>query len=183
MSRFSAPITTLTGLVIFGILAAGCVSSGAAAAGTGRPDASSATVAPARATMDLTISGGVGKGSYAFDPAAFPARCTHATDGSWRLLYSGGTPGVELDFLVGPRAGQPDGSSQVALEAEAGAGYFRFDPSNMRGGDPKGRSTATIAVAPGATTTTFTVHATTPDRSTGEDGAPIDVGLTVTCPN
>jgi hypothetical protein len=133
--------------------------------------------------MALRITGGPGPGTYGFDPSASPAQCRHAKDGSWRLVYAGGTPSVEVDFVAGPTAGHPDGVSAVALEASAGKGYFRFDPSDMRGGDPKGRSTATIAVAPGPTTTTFTVHATTPDKSTGEDGEPVDVALTLTCPN
>lgn len=183
MSRFSAPISTIASLVITAILAAGCAGSGAAAAGSSGPAAGSGAGVPGQATMSLKITGGPGTGTYAFDPSANPARCTHAKDGSWRLIYSGGAPSVDVDFVAGPKAGQPDGSSAVALEVSAGDGYFRFDPSDMRGGDPKGRSTATIAVASAATTTTFTVHATTPDRSTGEDGGPVDVALTLTCPN
>ena len=183
MPRFSAPISTVASLVVVGILAAGCAGSGADAAQTNGPTAGAGAGAPAPATMDLKITGGPGTGSYAFDPSASPARCTHAKDGSWRLLYAGGNPAVDLDFLVGPTAGQPGGASAVALEVEAGEGYFRFDPSDMRGGDPKGRSTASIAIAPAAATTTFTVHATTPDRSTGQDGDPIEVALTVTCAN
>jgi hypothetical protein len=182
MSRFSAPINTLGRLVIVGILAAGCAGSGVAAAGSSGPTGAAAGAA-GRPTMALKITGGPGTGTYGFDPSASPAQCTHAKDGSWRLVYAGGTPSVEVDFVAGPTAGQPDGSSAVALEASAGKGYFRFDPSDMRGGDPKGRSTATIAVAPGPTTTTFIVHATTPDKSTGEDADPVDVALTLTCPN
>ena len=89
---------------------------------------------------------------------------------------------MNLDLLIGPNAGQPGGESDVAAEINAGPGYVRFDPGILRGGDAKGRSTASVAVsaAPGATT--FTVAATTPDLANYEVGT-VDIDLTVTCPN
>jgi hypothetical protein len=71
----------------------------------------------------------------------------------------------------------------VALELEYDPGYFRFDPSDLRGGDPPGRSTASVTVTPGTTSTTFTIAAVTPDRSDGTDRTPVHVDMTVTCPN
>jgi hypothetical protein len=137
--------------------------------------------APTKPTFELRILGGVGEGTYVSDPAANLSMCVHAADGSWRFQYVGGDPAVELDMLVGSGAGDPGGSSRVAAEVTAGAGYFRFDPADMRGGDVKGRSTASVAVADGPGTTTFTITATTPDG--GVDAVePIDVQLTVTCP-
>ena len=90
------------------------------------------------------------------------------------ILYAGGDPFVNLDLLVGPMAGQPDGASDVAAELYAGPGYLRFDPGILRGGDAKGRSTATVAVSATAGVTTFAITATTPDMDDGEMG-PVDV--------
>ena len=176
MPRFSAPISILArlaGLVIAGLIATGCAGIGAAAA-------PAAATGP---TMDLKVTGGPGAGTYATDTTSSLNVCTHAKDGSWRLLYAGGTPFVNLDLLVGPKAGKPDGASQVAAEITAGSGYVRFDPAIMRGGDMKGRSTATIAVSSTADATTFTIKAKTPDRTTGQDVDPVDIDLTVACPN
>ena len=79
-------------------------------------------------------------------------------------------------------AGTPGGSSQVALELEYDPGYFRFDPADMRGGDTAGRSTASVTVTPGPTSTTFSITAVTPDRSDGTDRDPVHLDMTVTCP-
>jgi hypothetical protein len=177
MPRFSAPIVTLASLAIVGIIATGCAGSGAAAA----PKASTAAAPPAHPTMNLKMSGGPGSGEYATDTTSTLNACTHATDGSWRLLYAGGNPFVNLDLLIGPKAGQPDGAEQVAAEINAGPGYVRFDQALMRGGDAKGRSKATVAVSSTAAATTFTVKATTPNISSNETVS-TDVELTATCP-
>jgi hypothetical protein len=139
--------------------------------------------APSKPSFELRVAGGPGTGTYTTDPATSLNLCTHAADGSWRYLYAGGDPFVNLDVLIGPRAGQPDGASDVAAEIYAGPGYVRFDPAIMRGGDPPGRSTASVEVQSAASTTTFVIHATTPDRTTGEDVNSVDIDLTVTCPN
>jgi hypothetical protein len=136
-----------------------------------------------RPSFRMEVGGGTGAGTYLSDPAPNLSMCSKAADGSWRLMYVGGQPAVNLDLLVGSAAGQAAGSSDVALEAEYGAGYFRFDPADLRGGDPAGRSTATVTVTPTAGGTTFVITAMTPDTSTGSDGAPIRVDLTVTCPS
>jgi hypothetical protein len=182
MPRFSAPITTLAGLVIVGAIATGCAGSGVAAA----PAKSAAAAAPAapvaKPTMELKVIRGPGTGTYTTDTTSSLNACTKAKDGSWRLLYAGGTPFVNLDFLAGPKAGQPDGADQVAAEIYAGPGYVRFDPAILRGGDAKGRSKATIAVSTTADATTFTVKATTPDM-TNNEASTVDIDLTVTCQN
>ena len=180
MPRFSSPSTTLACLAIIGILAVGCAGTGAAAA-PAAPSAATATGA-VRPTMELKVTGGPGNGDYTTDKTSSLNVCTKAKDGSWRLLYAGGSPFVNLDFLAGPKAGQSDGADQVAAEINAGRGYVRFDPAIMRGGDKKGRSTATIAVSSTADATTFTVKATTPDLTNYETST-VGIDLTVTCPN
>ena len=133
--------------------------------------------------FEMTISGaGPATGTYRSDPAASVNRCFHATDGSWRYTYVSGQPAINLDLLVGSGAGTPGGSSQVALELEYDPGYFRFDPADMRGGDTAGRSTASVTVTPGPTSTTFSITAVTPDRSDGTDRDPVHLDMTVTCP-
>lgn len=147
--------------------------------------AASPSPSPARPSFELHTSGGPGEGTYLSDPTTTLATCSTASDGSWRLLYGGGDPFVNLDLLVGGAARQPDGASYVAAEIEingARPDYVRFDPMKMRGGDPPGRSTATVAIEDGPGTITFRIHATTPERITGIDGNPIDIDLTVTCP-
>ena len=53
--------------------------------------------------MTLKMTGGPGTGTLhdGHDWSSLNV-CTHATDGSWRLLYAGGSPFVNLDLLVGP---------------------------------------------------------------------------------
>jgi hypothetical protein len=136
------------------------------------PDAS-------RPTFQLELQGSQ-VGSYRDDPTAATATCRQAGDGSWRLLYGGGDPYVSIDLLVVPDPA--GGSADAAAEIYAGPAYFRFDPGLVRGGDPAGRSEASVDIQPGIDATTFVVDATTPDRTTGVDLAPIDVSLTVVCP-
>ena len=181
MPRFSAPITTLAGLAVICIIATGCAGSGAAAAPARATTAPWATAT--RRPSTVTLTGGVGAGSYKADTTSSLDVCTKAPDGSWRLLYGGGTPFVELDLLVGPKAGQPDGANQAAArDRTPGRATSGSTQRIMRGGDRKGRSTATIAVASTAEATTFKVTATTPDVAADDIGT-VDVDLTVTCPN
>jgi hypothetical protein len=146
--------------------------------------ASPSAGASGQPSFEMTISGaGPATGTYRSDPSASVNRCTHATDGSWRYIYVSGQPPINLDLLVGSGAAAPDGSAQVALELEYDPGYFRFDPADMRGGDTAGRSTASVTVTPGPTSTTFTITAVTPDRSDGTDRDPVHLDMTVICPN
>ena len=137
----------------------------------------------------LTVSNGpdghvsAGVGTYASDPTTDLDVCTHAPDGSWRYLYGGGDPYVNIDLLVGADAGKAGGNSQVAMELYAGKGYVRFDPTQLRGGDEPGRSTATIVVTTGPSTTTFDVHAVTPDKNSPDDIPKVTVAMSLTCPN
>ena len=148
--------------------------------GLGGPGASASPSAPAEPTFELRVTGGPGAGSDQSDPAALTDLCTRAADGSWRFIY--GSAGDTVDLIVGAGAAEPGGQGLVAAEIEAGGGYVRFDPSVIRGGDPPGRSTATVSVEPLAGATRFDVVATTPDRTTGADGPPVQIELTVVCP-
>jgi hypothetical protein len=137
-------------------------------------------------TFTLTVADGPGAGVYTADPTSTLNQCSHATDGSWRYLYVGGEPSVNLDLVIGPKAAQADGSSNVALELYAGPGYLRFDPSDIRGGDPSGpagQSTAHVEVRPSSSTTSFVIHATTLDDQAGGGAAPYQVDITATCRN
>ena len=148
--------------------------------GIGGPGSSPTPSAPAEPTFELRVIGGPGAGSYESDPAALTNLCTRAADGSWRFIY--GSAGDTVDLIIGAGAAEPGGHGQVAAEIEAGGGYVRFDPAVIRGGDPPGRSTATVSVEPLAGATRFDVVATTPDRTTGADGPPVQIELTVVCP-
>ena len=181
LERLSGPVLAGAGAVaLIAVLIVG-ITGFVGMRGVGAP-VPTASPSPSKPTFVLTVSGGPGTGTYTADPATSLDLCTHATDGSWRLLYAGGTPHVELDFLVGPNASQPGGASDVAAEINAGPGYVRFDPGILRGGDAKGRSTASVVVTSAVEATTFTVTATTPDISNDEVGT-VDIDLTVTCPN
>ena len=146
------------------------------------PSPSAPPTSPARPSFDLHLNGTSAPGTYREDPAAPTNLCTQAPGGSWRWIYGGGVPFVTIDMAVGAAAGEPGNESQVAVDIEADTGVVRFDPTVIRGGDAPGRSTASVSIERIAGATRFTVIATTPDRSTGEDGSAVDVELTVTCP-
>jgi hypothetical protein len=184
MPRFSAPISILAGLAIIATIAAGCVGSGAAAAPATASGQSggSAVAAAARPTVDLTITGGVGGGSYATDPNASLDLCTHAKDGSWRVMYAGGSPWVNVDLLIGPRAAEAGREGDLALEISVGSAYLWIDQPGFRGGDAPGRSSASVAIRSEGGATRFQVSATTPNRTPAGDGVSSKVTLTVVCP-
>ena len=183
LERGSRPVLAGAGAVAVLVLIAGLGLLAVRPGGVGGP-ASPGPSASSQPTFEMTISGGgPATGTYRSDPAASVNRCTHATDGSWRYIYVSGQPPINLDLLIGFDAASSAGSSHVALELEYDPGYFRFDPSDLRGGDTAGRSTASVTVTPGPTSTTFRITAVTPDRSDGTDRTPVDVDMTVTCPN
>jgi hypothetical protein len=128
-------------------------------------------------SFELTLGGT----PFRSDPAASVATCLGDPDGSWSVLYAGGSPFLSLDLVVGAGAGEPGGQDRVGAEIQTAGHYVRFDPAVLRGGDPPGRSTATIEVSSVGTTTTFVVTATTPQRLSGDDGQPVDVVLTLVC--
>jgi hypothetical protein len=148
--------------------------------GLGGPGGSPSPSPGVHPTSALQVTGGPGAGTYRSDPSALTNLCTEAADGSFRLNY--GDPVVTIDMLVGAGAREPGASTQVAAEIEAGVGYVRFDPEILRGGDPPGRSTASVSVEERSGSTTFVVTAITPDRTTGIDGAAVQIDLTVVCP-
>jgi hypothetical protein len=188
LERFTQPVVAVGGAVaLVVVLLAGLgflALRPGSVGGLPNPTASPGPSGGGLTSFEMTMSGaGPATGTYRSDPAASVNRCTHAADGSWRYIYVSGQPPINLDLLIGSGAAVSDGSSQVALELEYDPGYFRFDPSDLRGGDPPGRSTASVTVAPGPTSTTFTITAVTPDRSDGTDRDPVHVDMTVTCPN
>jgi hypothetical protein len=187
LERLTQPVMAVGGAVaLVVVLVAGLGILALRPGGVGGPALPTASPGPSaggQPTFEMTIGGaGPATGTYRSDLAASVDRCTHATDGSWRYIYVSGRPRLNLDLLIGPEAASPAGSSHVALELEYDPGYFRFDPADMRGGDTAGRSTASIKVAPGPSSTTFTITAVTPDRSDGTDRDPVHVDMTVTCP-
>jgi hypothetical protein len=177
MPRFSSPIATLASLAIVGIIATGCAGTGVAAAPAG-----ASAAAASRPSLDLTITGGQGAGSYVSDPSSSLNVCTHTKDGSWRLLYAGGSPWLAVDLLVGPHAAEAGRAGDLALEISAGTAYLWIDQPKFRGGDAPGRSTATVTLRSDGGNTTFDVAATTPNRTPAGDGVSTGVALTVVCP-
>jgi hypothetical protein len=165
------------------VLAIGILAQLPSVGGVGPGATQSPVPSPAPPWFELRITGSPGDGVYVTDPSTSLNLCTRAPDGSWSLLYAGGEPFVNLDMLVGAAALRPGGSLNVAAEIYAGAGYVRFDPAVLRGGDPPGRSAASVTVEDLSTSTRFVVTATTPDRTTGNDGAPVAIALTVICPD
>ena len=172
MPRFNAPFAILS------LVLAGC--SGSVAGATDRLAASSAV--ERRPTVDLEVTGGPAAGTYPSDPAATLNVCAQASDGSWRVMYGGGSPWANVDMFIGPEAALPGHASDVALEISARTGYLWIDQAGTRGGDPKGRSEVSVEIMSMSDSITFVVAATTPSRTTGGDGALSEVALTVTCP-
>jgi hypothetical protein len=119
--------------------------------------------------------------TYRSDPAASVATCLGEDDGSWSVLYAGGDPFLSLDLVVGTGAGAPGRDDAVGAEIQTAGQYVRFDPAVLRGGDPPGRSEASIEVTTVGDATMFVVAASTPQRITGADGPPVAVELTLTC--
>ena len=153
----------------------------ACAAATPPTPAPTATT-PAKPSFDLAITGGPAAGMFASVPAASLNICTRLGDGGWRALYAGGEPWLSMDLHLGPRINEPAHASDVALEITAGSGYLWIDQGGFRGGDAPGRSQVTARSETAADTVRFYVTATTPNRTSGGDGATSDVALTLACP-
>jgi hypothetical protein len=180
MPRFSAPII-VTAILIAGCNAVGGTASSAPPTAVAN-GAAPVQVAAMRPSLDLTITGGVSAGSYVSDPSSSLNVCTHATDGSWRVMYAGGAPWLSVDLLVGPHAAETGRASDLALEISVGSAYLWIDQPKFRGGDAPGRSKATVALRSDGGNVTFDVAATTPNRTPAGDGISSDVALTVVCP-
>jgi hypothetical protein len=140
-------------------------------------DQGSTRLAGLRPSFELVLDGT----SYRSDPDASVATCLGDEDGSWSVLYAGGEPFLSLDLIVGAGGGEPGREDAVGAEIQSTGQYVRFDPAVLRGGDPPGRSEATVIVSDDGPSTTFVVSATTPQRITGEDGRSVQVALTLTC--
>ena len=182
LERAGLPVVAVVGAAaVVAVLVAG-VGFMAIGPGVGGP-APTTTPTPSRPTFELRVIGGPGDGVYTADPTSSLNSCRRADNGSWSLLYAGGTPFVNMDLVVGSGVDETGSSNRVGLELYAGAGYLRFDPAGLRGGDPPGRSSAAVAVRDGPDLTTIEVSAVTPDGgSSGSGEATVEVHLTVTCP-
>lgn len=177
LERLGRPVSALAGAAATIVLVVAGLAVLADRSDTGT--APTPPPGPARPTFELDLAGSR-VGAYRDDPTAATATCHEAGDGSWRLLYGGGDPYVSLDLLVVPGT---QGDPSVAAEITAGPTYVRFDPDLVRGGDPAGRSTASVEILASPGGTTFIVEATTPDRTSGLDGGPVEVRLTAVCPD
>jgi hypothetical protein len=177
LDRWGSPLAGVgaaaaTAVVVVGLaLAVGLTGRGA----FGQPSPGPAT--GLRPSFELVLDGT----TYRSDAAASVATCLGDDDGSWSVLYAGGEPFLSLDMVVGAAAGGPGREDAVGAEIQTVGQYVRFDPAVLRGGDPPGRSDATVVVSETGTSTTFVVSATTPQRITGDDGPVVDVALTLTC--
>ena len=171
----------MVSIAILGLLVTGCASAGAAAPSAGSAASPDVADASAKPTFELKIDGVNDVGSYSSDPSAVLDYCLHNADGSWRMQYLGGQPVVNIDMLIGSDAAQAGGAGHVATEITFDDQTLKFDPSDLRGGDIKGRSTASVQVHTDTASTTFVVTAVTPDRVGGPDGAPDKIDLTVVC--
>jgi len=167
--------------------AAGCTTAPGGPPAAAAPSARAVAAGP---TLDLTLAAVPGAagiadaGDYASDPASNLRQCTETSDGYWRVLYAGGDPWVSVDVLVGASAVTTGHSEDVTAEIAVGSStYLWIDQPQVRGGDPVGRSSAAIEVLDGPDAITFDVQATSPIRTPGGDGAPVDVHLTVVCPH
>lgn len=181
LERVGLPVVAVAGAAaVVAVLVAG-VGLAVIGPGVGAP-VPSTSPAPSRPTFELRVTGGPGDGVYTADPTSSLNSCRKAENGSWSLLYAGGNPFVNIDLVVGSGVDETGSSNRVGLELYAGAGYLRFDPAQLRGGDPPGRSSVAVAVRGVPDRTTIEVSAVTPDRSSGSDEATVEVHLTVTCP-
>ena len=181
MPRFSA--SRFSSAQWLAPVAAALVSLSLMACAAGTPATPAPAVAtPAKPSFDLTITGGPAAGTFASAPAASLNICTRLDDGGWRALYAGGEPWLSMDLHLGPRINEAAHASDVALEITAGSGYLWIDQGGFRGGDAPGRSQVTARSEAAGDAVTFHVTATTPNRTSGGDGATSDVALTLACP-
>jgi hypothetical protein len=177
LTRPAASVLMAAATVAIAVVALGAFGL---ASGGGRLGGGSSPT-PSKPTFQMTISAFADAGSYTSDPAAGLDYCLHASDGAWRFQYVGGQPAINIDMLVGSDAAQPSGARHVAAEITFDDQTLKFDPADMRGGDIRGRSTASVQVHADSAATTFVVTAVTPDRVGGPDGAPDKIDLMVVC--
>jgi hypothetical protein len=173
-----ATVASVFAVVATGMALGGLVPRSEGPGGQASPSAPDVSLRP---TFELSMGEGPSARVYRSDPSASVATCDMKPDGATYALYAGGEPFVSIDLIVGSGAAGPGGASRVAAEITAGDTYVRFDPAILRGGDRAGRSQATVDVITDGPATTFVVVATTPDRTSGEDGDPIQISLMLTC--
>ena len=179
-------LPSLAAAAILLILVAALAVSGLAGGGPFRPIPSPTPSPRPAPSFQLTV-GGPTPTTYQSDSSAALAQCTTPATGSWNLLYEGGQPHISIDMVVPDGDATIDDADRVAMEIEiseaSGATifYVRFDPAGVRGGDGPGRSSATVRVTTSPSLATVEVEATTPDRTSGQDGPPTPVTFRLTC--
>ena len=183
VDRLARPIATMTAataaiaVVVATVALLGGMANMGAPAGQTTPPSSPPNPRP---TFELRVGDGPTPSVYRSDPTASVATCGVRSGQSY-ALYAGGEPFVSIDLIVGAGANQPGGEDRVAAEITTDRSYVRFDPAILRGGDAVGRSQATVTVTTDGDATTFLISAITPERITGQDGAPIRIEMTLTC--
>lgn len=186
MPWFDAPrnLTIPAVIAAITVIVIGCAATGVAAEGPSQTSAVPSAATAAKPDFTLGIAGVVGNFSLRADQTSSLDQCTHAKDGSWRLIYGGGTPWISVDVLVVPDAGEAPTSGQVALEVDiphgANMAYAWVDPWNLRSHELPGRSTASVAIRRSDATVSFDVKATTPDKD--HHDTPMDVSMSIDCP-
>ena len=172
MPRSSA----LIGILAILVAACGGTAPGSTAAGS-IPSASFGV----RPTVELTVEGGDGAGTWHADPNAPLAVCQHGTDGSWHVQYA--ATGPTIDLFVGAHAGEAGHANEIALEIDSPVGGFLgMDDAGFRKRDPVGRNHMTVAIQPSTGGTELLVSGTMPYRSGLNDYGQAKVTLIAACP-
>jgi hypothetical protein len=178
------PVAAMLALVV---VAGVVVVTASVGSGIGRPPAPTAPAYElllAPTDPDVVIPD---TGPYVTDPTATTNTCSKLADGFWRIRYSGGSPYVRLDVVIGPAAAAGGRSEDVSAEIVIGSPLttlLNFDQPGYRSGDPPGRSTASVETTVGPEAIAFDVSATTPAARIDFTDLPytVDVDLRLVCP-
>lgn len=178
------PIAAMFALVV---VAGALIVAASVGGGIGRPPAPAEPffellLAPTNPNLVLPDTG-----PYVTDPTATTNTCSKLADGFWRIRYSGGSPYVRLDALIGPAAAAGARSEDVSAEIVIGSPLttlLNFDQPGYRSGDPPGRSTASVQTTVGPKAIAFDISATTPAARIDFSDLPytVDVDLRLVCP-
>ena len=136
---------SLPAILSVAFLVAGC--GGAAATLTPPSHTGAPTSASGVPEFTVELTGSVEK-TLKSDPTAVSAACTTPATGPWTILYSGGSPSIQLDLRVYQGAATPSGSKDFDLEIDAGDdGFFPMPLSGRAQGDHGATGTITVARA------------------------------------
>jgi len=133
-------LSSLPAILSVACLLAGCGGAAATLAPSPTPAPTSASGVP---VFTVELSGSVEK-TFKSDPTAVTATCTTPATGAWTILYSGGSPSIQLDLRVYQGAATSAGSKDFDLEVDAGDGGFFPMPSR----DARRATTARPAPSP-----------------------------------